>query len=156
MGLFWVCGEYRENDATVFLLLTFIIVIKYSVILYVHRVKAFSSYLLVSKLEVLKEFVGDTAGTPDPKWPKECSMWWSIWHHTHKARSAWVGWSPAFLGWLSPCLPLGRCEVIPVFALLVCTAFSLPIKLFSYQVFFSLSCWGRMGQQSWDWVTTHH
>lgn len=68
MGLFWVCGEYSVNDAVVLMLLIFIIVIKYSVILYIHRVKAFSPPCLsVSKLEVLKEFVGDTAGTPDPK-----------------------------------------------------------------------------------------
>jgi len=32
-------------------------------------------------------------------------------------------------GWLNTCLPTGSGERIPRFALLVCTAFALPIKL---------------------------
>ena len=31
--------------------------------------------------------------------------------------------------WLNPCLPMGRGELIPWLALLVCEAFALPIKL---------------------------
>ena len=41
----------------------------------------------------------------------------------------YVRWSPAFLGWLNSCLPTGRSERIPWFALLACMAFALSVKL---------------------------
>ena len=41
----------------------------------------------------------------------------------------YVRWSPAFLGWLNSCLPTGRSERILRFALLICVAPPLTIKL---------------------------
>lgn len=114
------------NDAAVFLLLIFIIVIKYSVILYIHRVKAFPSpYLPVSKLEVLKEFVGDTAGTPDPTDPRNApdddpygiTLTKSGQHGWDGALLSWDGWAPA-CPW----------EEVKLFLLLLC----LYAQLFHY------------------------
>ena len=42
-------------------------------------------------------------------------------------------------GWLSTRLPMGRREGIPWFALLVCVAFALPIKLSLFQIMSFLS-----------------
>jgi len=39
-------------------------------------------------------------------------------------------WSPAFLERLNTCLLVGSSEWIPCFGLLVCAAFTLPVKLF--------------------------
>ena len=45
----------------------------------------------------------------------------------------YVWWSLASWRWLNTCLPMGSSEWIPYFALLACTAFALPIKLFLSQ-----------------------
>lgn len=50
-------------------------------------------------------------------------------------------WGPAFRKWLDICLPMGSSESIPYFAMLVCVAFSLPIKwsLFQPTSFFTFT-----------------
>ena len=100
-----------------------------------------------TRLGVHKKLGGDTARTADPNWPKGYSMpygvmlsninlgeeegrggclesWCLSSQVTITHDGALLSWR-----WLNTCLPTGSSEWIPCFALLVRTAFALPIKL---------------------------
>lgn len=51
-----------------------------------------------------------------------------------------VWWDPALLEITEHCLPMGSRKLIPYFALLLCVAFVLPVKLSSSQLPDSLAC----------------